>query len=273
MGIQSFLKAQRGDPDWAFTPEQYFDKEFKIIDANLIELAPGKTDQVVLRQSPTEKDMLAKHIRIDIREGANLDLTIINEATDKMQQVFIYEIRVREGGIMKMGLFVKGGKLNKHMVEVTLDEGALFSSYGHMINDIAGDCEVITKIEHRGDYTASDQFFTAEAGDDSQTVFQSMAHVPKDAKMITVLIDNTNLITSETGQCQGVPEVYNNSSSARVKCISTTEFIDQERVYYLQTRGFSKAEAETLIKNSHRNAILDEIDNDEIREEILQLWN
>ena len=32
MGIQSFLKATKGDPDWAFTPEQYFDKEFKIID-------------------------------------------------------------------------------------------------------------------------------------------------------------------------------------------------------------------------------------------------
>lgn len=273
MGIQSFLKAQRGDPDWAFTPEQYFDKEFKIIDANLIELSPGKADQVVLRQSPTERDMLAKHIRIDVREGATLDLTIINEAADKMQQVFIYEIRVREGGIMQMGLFVKGGKLNKHMLEVTLDEGALFSAHGHMINETAGDCEVITKIEHRGNYTSSNQFFTAEAGEDSQTVFQSMVHVPKDAKMISVLIDNTNLITSETGQCQGVPEVYNNSSSARVRCIASTEFIDHERVYYLQTRGFTKSEAETLIKNSHRNVILDEIDNDEIREEILQLWS
>jgi hypothetical protein len=29
MGIQSFLKAQKGDPDWVFTPEQYFNKEFK----------------------------------------------------------------------------------------------------------------------------------------------------------------------------------------------------------------------------------------------------
>jgi len=54
MGIQSFLKAQKGDPDWTFTPEQYFDKEFKLIDANLIELRQGKSDSIVLRQAPSE---------------------------------------------------------------------------------------------------------------------------------------------------------------------------------------------------------------------------
>lgn len=273
MGIQSFLKAQKGDPDWAFTPEKYFNKEFKIIDANLIELSPGKTDQVVLRQSPTERDMLAKHIRIDIREGAKLDLTIINEAPDNLQQVFIYEIRVRDGGQMNMGMFVKGGSLNKHIIEVMVDEGASFTGYGYILNEVGGDCEIVTKIEHRGNYSITDQFYVAEAGEDSQTVYQSMVHVNETVRYINIRADNFNLITGDNGQCQGVPEIYNSTPTARISSNTSSEFIDFDRIYYLQTRGFNKEEARAVIKNSHRKKILEFIEDTEIRQEIEQLWS
>jgi Fe-S cluster assembly scaffold protein SufB len=271
MGIQSFLKAQKGDPDWAFTPEQYFDQEFKMIDANLIELRQGKTDSVVLRQTPTEKEMLAKHLRIDIRENATLDLAIINEASDKLQQVFIYDIRVREGGHINFGLFVKGGKLNKHIIEITLDDGANFNSYGHAINTVGGDCEIITKVDHRGAYSVSNQFFTCEAGKGSQTVYQAMINVAETAHFAQVGVENINLITSQGGKCHSVPEVYNNTDTARINTGTATELLDRERIYYLQTRGLTQAAAECLVINTHRNQVLNIIQSEGIKEEIEQI--
>lgn len=271
MGIQSFLKAQKGDPDWAFTPEQYFDKEFKLIDANMIELRQGKTDSVVLRQTPTEKEMLAKHLRIDVREGAVLDLAIINEAYEKLQQVFIYEIRVREGGHLNMGLFINGGKLNKHIIEVMLDEGANFNAYGHASNSVGGDCEIIAKIDHRGSYSVSNQYFSCEAGKNSQTVYQAMCNIGKDTSYVQVGAENVNLITGTGGKCHSVPEVYNQSDSARVSTGSSTEMIDRERTYYLQTRGISQVSAEVMMITSHRSQVLNLINNQEIKEEIEQI--
>ena len=149
MGIQSFFKAKQSDPDWAFTPEEYFGKEFKLIDANTIELRQDLSDQVILRQDPTEKELLAKHIKIDIGEGSTFDVAIINEAPNKMQQVFIYDVRARDGAHINFGLFAKGGKLNKHIIQVTLEEGSYFNSYGHIQNTCGGDTEVISKIEHK----------------------------------------------------------------------------------------------------------------------------
>lgn len=271
MGIQSFLKANKGDPDWAFTPEQYFDKEFKIIDANLIELRKDKTDSVVLRQTPTERELLAKHLRIDIREGATLDLCIVNEASDKLQQVFIYDIRVREGGHINMGLFVTGGKLNKHIIQVNLDDGANFNAYGHMINTVGGDCEIITKVNHDGAYSVSNQFFTCEAGKDSQTVFQGMVYVVPEASYAQVGIENLNLITGKGGKCHSMPEVFNNCDSGRVSTGTGTEQLDVERTYYLQTRGLSHAAAEALMITKHREQVLNIILSAEIKEEISQL--
>lgn len=272
MGIQSFLKAQKGDPDWAFTPEQYFEKEFKIIDVSLIELGPGKTDSVMLRQTPTEKEMLAKHIRIDVREGAMLDLCITNEAADKLQQVFIYDIRVRETGHINFGLFLSGGKLNKHIIQVSLDDGANFNAYGHAVNEVGGDCEIITKVEHAGSFTVSNQFFSCEAGKGSQTVFQGMVHVHPDVEEAQVGIESANLITGKGGRCHSVPEVVNQSDSTMVVTSNTTELLNKDRIYYLQTRGMTQAQAETMIIMKHRTQVLNIIHSNEIREEIEQLF-
>ena len=271
MGIQSFLKAQKGDPDWAFTPEQYFDKEFKMIDAHLIELKSGKEDRIVLRQTPDEKEMLAKHLRIDVRENATLDLAIINEASDKLQQVFIYDVRIRDGGHINFGLFVKGGRLNKHIIQVTLDDGANFNAYGHAINTAGGDCEIITKIDHQGAYSVSNQFFSCEAGKDSQTVYQGMVNVSKTADYAQVGIENVNLIVDKGGRCHSVPEVYNQSDSAKINTGTATDLMEKEKIYYLQTRGLDQAAAESLLITSHRNLVLNIIQTAEIKEEIAQL--
>lgn len=271
MAIQSFLKAQKGDPDWAFTPEKYFDKEFKVIDANLIELAKGKSDSIILRQTPNEKEMLAKHLRIDVRENATLDLAIINEASSNLQQVFIYEVRIREGGHINFGIFAKGGKLNKHIIQVTLDDSANFNAYGHIISTQGGDCEIITKVDHQGPYSVNNQFFTCEAEKDSQTVYQAMVHIQKTAAYAQVGLENINLVLGTGGHCHAVPEVYNLSDSARVSTGSNTELLDRERTYYLQTRGISQASAETMLIESHRGQVLNIIQSQEIREEIEQL--
>ena len=270
MAIQSFLKVSKGDPDWAFTPEQYFDKEFKIIDASLIELSPGKVDEVVLRQSPTERELLAKHIRIDVREGANLDLTIINESASTLQQVFIYEIRLREGSQLSMGMFVKGGALNKHIIEVTADEGSIFYSYGYIANKAGGDSEIITKVNQTGNFCCTDQFFAAEAGNGGQTVLQNVVKIDSSTAYTSSRIENLNLITDRDSRCYSIPEIYNETSSARISASTKTDFIDLDRTYYLQTRGFTKDEAENVIKQAHKQEILNLIELKDIYEEIEQ---
>jgi Fe-S cluster assembly protein SufD len=273
MGIQSFLKAQKGDPDWAFTPEHYFDKEFKIIDASQVELAQDQVDQIVLRQNPNEKEMLAKHINIDVRENATLDLTILNDAADKLQQVFIYDIRLRAGAKVSMGLFVKGGKLNKHIIQLMLEDDANFNAYGHAQNTVGGDCEIITKVIHKGIYSISNQFFTTEAGTGSQTVFQSMVNIPKESEYCQIGVENVNLITGPSGRCHSVPEIYNHSDTAKITSGTTTNAVDPEKLYYLQTRGLTKSHAENMVVDVHRNIMFTIIQNSEIKEEVTQLFS
>ena len=175
MAIHSFLRAERGDPDWQFSPEEYFEKEFKILDAAMVELDENQADQVVLRQIPTEKELLAKHLKIFVRSGATLDINILNEMEAELQQVFLYDVHLKPGAMLNLGIYAKNGKLNKHIVQVYQEEGSIFSSYGLIYNDCAGDTEVITKIMHQCANSVSSQMFLGIAGGESQTVFQSIS--------------------------------------------------------------------------------------------------
>jgi Fe-S cluster assembly protein SufD len=98
-----------------------------------------------------------------------------------------------------------------------------------------------------------------------------MVSVESDTDFCQVGVENINLITSTGGKCHASPQIYNNSDTARVSMGSNTELLDQERTYYLQTRGLSQASAEAMLISAHRTQVLSIIQNAAIKEEIEQL--
>ncbi len=58
-------------------------------------------------------------------------------------------------------------------------------------------------------------------------------------------------------------DVQGNHSTAAGK-------IDSKKLFYLMTRGLSKADSERLIVKAQFNSVLEKIENEEIRNEILK---
>lgn len=272
MGIHSFLKAERGDPDWQFTPDQHFGKEFQMVDASSIELKSKTNDLMVLRQNPTDKKLLAKHLSIRVKEHAELDLYIINEADSKLQQIFLYDIYVHEGGKINLGLFAKDGKLNKHILQIFLEDNASIATFGLLSNQVKGDTEVVTKIIHKNPETVSNQLFLGIAGEGSQTVFQGMVSIEEGSDGSEANVSSVNLLTDFTARCFSKPEIYNNCASTLSNLNSSTETLNPEKVYYLQTRGLNQKKAKTVITTSFKNQVFNLIPYANLKEEITQMY-
>jgi len=272
MAIHSFLKAEKGDPDWQFTPDDYLEKEFKIIDASTVELTEGKQEFVVLRQAPAEKELLAKHLKICLQNNSHLDLIILNELDPKLQQVFLYDIHLKTGSNLSLGLFVKDGKFNKHIIQVVQDEGSTLSTYGLISNSVGGDTEVISKVVQNGPDSMSNQLFLGVSGDDSQTVFQGSTLVDESAEYSQAAIENSNLIAGINGRCFSKPEVYIDSEFSVSAMGSETNTISTEKIGYLQTRGISEYDAQCIIINSFRNQVINLIQDSSVREEVKEMY-
>ena len=272
MTIHSFLKAEKGDPDWQYTPEKYFGKEFKLIDASTIELAEQQANLMVLRQNPTEKELLAKHVKINVKPEGKLDLIILNEADAKLQQVFLYDIHVEQGGGINFGIFAKDGKFNKHIIQVYLEDGAEFNAYGLISNTVGGDTEVITKIVHQHLETASHQLILGVAGKSSQTVFQGMAVLDQNSEGSESHIESSNLIIGENGRCYSRPDIYSDCNSVRSSQSCSTDHLNEDKIYYLQSKGLSISDATETILNSFQEQAIDIIPYEDIKEEVRQLF-
>jgi Fe-S cluster assembly scaffold protein SufB len=272
MAIHSFLKAEKGDPDWQYSPEKYFGKEFKVVEASTVELAEGHSNIMVLRQNPTEKELLAKHIRIQVKPEGKLDLIIINEADNKLQQVFLYDVHVAEGAGINFGIFVKNGKFNKHIIQVYLEDGAEFNSYGLMMNVVGGDTEIITKIIHQHVETSSNQLMLAVAGKESQTVFQGMTVLSEESEGSEAHIESNNFIIGEKGKCRSRPDIYTDCQGVVSSLGSTTDYLNPDKLYYLQSKGLDVATATRTILNSFQNQAIDIIPYDELKSEITDLF-
>ena len=273
MGIHSFLKAEKGDPDWQFSPDHYFGKEFKIIDASTVELMPGIKDLMVLRQNPTDKTLLAKHIKINAKEDSHLDLLIMNDAEDKLQQIFLYDVHLSENSTINFGIFAKGGKFNKHIIQVTLEENSNFSAFGLMANDAGGDTEIITKIVHQHPLSSSRQFILGRAGSNSQTVFQSMVVMDTECYKSEATVESMNLITGQKGRCFSKPEIYNNCGDVKTSMGNITDTVNAEKIYYLESRGLNPTEAYNAVIKNFQNQTISLVSYDDLKEEITQMFS
>ena len=272
MAIHSFLKAEKGDPDWQFTPEIYLGKEFKLIDASNVELAEEQSNLMVLRQNPSEKELLAKHIRITAKKESKLDLIIINEADSKLQQVFLYDIYLEEDAMINFGIFVKNGKFNKHIIQVHLDDGSEFNSYGMMSNTVGGDTEIISKVIHRNPDTSANQFIAGIAGANSQTVFQGMSALTEGSEGSQSHFESINLITGEKGRCRSKPDIFTDCEDVTSSQGCTIEYLNSDKIYYLQTKGLDIKTATKTVVDSFRNKVIDIIPYEDIKEEVRQLF-
>lgn len=268
MGIQNFIKAEKGDPDWLYTPDKYINKEFKIIDGKTIELTQDQSEFLILRQTPNEKEILAKHLKINLKPNSKLDLYVINEADTRSQQIFIYDIIINPNSELNLSVFLKNGRLNKHIFQIYMHELSNFNLTGMIMNTVGGDTELITKSVQEHPDAQSNQYVAGLAGKDSQTVFQATSILENEGHHGESYIESNNLILDPTGRCFSKPEIYNHCSETRTSYGTETTTLDRSRLYYLLTRGFSKKEAMNFVCRQFQEQILDLIPMESIRQEV-----
>lgn len=273
MTTHNFFNPDRNDPDWQFSPEEYYERDFKFLGASKIELNKNQEDAIILRQTPTERGLYAKKLHIEVEVGALLNVVVLNDSHNSTEQVIFYDIHLHDGATLNLGIFAKNGKFNKHIIGVMQDSESTFNSYGIASNDVQGCTEIVTKVVHAGFQSASNQTILGISGEGSQTVYQGMIVGEPNAIGCEIGIENVNLITGIGGRCFSKPETYVDTEFASTGFVSETVTLGPEHLFYLQSRGLSEKDSKELITSGFKNQVLSFIPNETIQEEITALFS
>lgn len=127
-----------------------------------------------------------------------------------------------------------------------------------------------TRIDHQVAHTFSDELYKGILSDHGKAIFNGSVIVRPDAQKIKSSQDNRNLLLSDNSKVYTRPnlEIYADD----VKCShgATTGRLDQEALFYLQSRGINREKARLILTNGFAQEIVSRVNIPELRPYLIE---
>lgn len=116
-------------------------------------------------------------------------------------------------------------------------------------------------IEHTKPNGRSEQNVRCIAADRANAIFNGRIHIHRDAQKILAEMNNRNLLMSPNAQINTKPELEIYADDVRCAHGATIAEIDEEAMFYLQSRGISRSEAQIMLSFAFINELVDQMNN------------
>jgi Fe-S cluster assembly protein SufD len=120
--------------------------------------------------------------------------------------------------------------------------------------------------EHIAPSTTSDFAFKGALRDQARAVWRGMIRVEQDAQKTNAYQENRNLLLSKTAHADSIPGLEILANDVRCTHGATLGQVDRDQLFYLMTRGLTRAEAERLIVRGFFQDALDRVALEPVRE-------
>lgn len=174
--------------------------------------------------------------------------------------------RVGNGGQLDWIIGTMGSKLTKDFAEIELDgRGSWARMSGLYFSDSDQLIDHDTQQNHNAPDTTSDLLFKGALKDESRSVWQGMIKVLPHAQKTDGFQANRNLVLSENSRADSIPGLEIEANDVRCTHASTVGKLEEEPIFYLMSRGMSRADAERLIVVGFFDPIMERIPFEEVR--------
>lgn len=114
-------------------------------------------------------------------------------------------------------------------------------------------------MTHRGKNTSSDVLLKGAVEDYAQSVFTGLIRIEKDAVRTSAFETNRNLVLSENAKAHSVPNLEILCDDVVCGHGSSVGPLEQDLLYYLQSRGLSRPRAEQMLIRGFFTEVIDRL--------------
>ncbi|MEL7645927.1 MAG: Fe-S cluster assembly protein SufD [Anaerolineaceae bacterium] len=233
---------------------------------SIIRLEAGASVVLVLDfgSSPAEaNDKQALHVGIlEIQLEENADLTLV-----ELQQFSTHTWNItHERAILENGArlhWVYGGlgaSLSKNFIETSLiGTGAEAKMHGFYFASGAQVFDLDTQQNHLAPHTTSDLLYKGAVAGNARTVWEGMIFVSPEAMQTDGFQTNRNLVLTEGAEVNALPGLEILADDVRCSHGASVGRLDEDELFYLQTRGIPRKEAEQLVMEGFFGEIVEQV--------------
>lgn len=137
--------------------------------------------------------------------------------------------------------------------------GATSNLFGLAIGDADQHFDHHTIHHHASDHTQSDLKFKTALRDRAHSVYTGLIRIDENAAYCEAYQENRNLLLSPHAKAETIPELEILNNEVRCSHGATVGRIDDEEIFYCESRGIERAEAIRLIVAGFVGPILDRL--------------
>jgi Fe-S cluster assembly protein SufD len=160
-----------------------------------------------------------------------------------------------------------GGDLSRAEAETVLAEPGGFSEMlGVFFADGDQHFDHRTLQDHAAPSCRSDLLYKGALRDRSRAVYSGWVHVRPDAQKTNAMQTSRNIVLSEHAKADAIPNLEIEANDVRCGHAASVGPVDDETIFYLQSRGIPREDAERLIVSGFFQEVLDRVTIDEVRQ-------
>jgi Fe-S cluster assembly protein SufD len=211
-------------------------------------------------------------VELFVEQAARLEYVSLQNLSRETWHFASHRARVERDAELDWVAGGFGSKKGKIWIENDLSgEGATSRVTGAYFADGVQHLDYDTYQLHSAPNTTSDFAFKGALRDRATAVWRGMIHVEPEAQKTNAYQENRNLMLSPTTHAVPIPGLEILANDVRCTHGATVGQVDRDQLFYLMSRGLSRAEAERLIVRGFFTDVLDRIDLDPVREALEQV--
>jgi Fe-S cluster assembly protein SufD len=203
---------------------------------------------------------------IVVGDGAHVRYASIQEWGNGVTHLSVQRTRLGRDADFRSLAVGFGASLARAEVEAVLAEPGGFSELlGVFFADEDQHFDHRSLQDHVASNCTSDLLYKGALLDRSRAVYSGWVHVRSDAQKTIAMQTSRNMVLSEHAKADAIPNLEIEANDVRCGHAASVGPVEEETLFYLQSRGIPRDEAERLVVTGFFQEVLDRVMLDEVR--------
>ena len=199
-------------------------------------------------------------VQIDVAAAARLRYLNVQNLGPRVSQVGYQSSRIGRDASLNSSVVALGGDYARVRTDSRIDgKGGSAELNAVYFTDLERMHDFRTLQDHVAPSTTSNLLFKGAVQDHGRSVYSGMIRVRPEARGTNAFQTNRNLVLSEGAGAESVPNLEILTDDVSCSHASAVGPVDEEQLYYLESRGVPPVAAERLIVMGFLGEVLDRL--------------
>ncbi|RJP61742.1 MAG: Fe-S cluster assembly protein SufD [Ignavibacteriales bacterium] len=206
---------------------------------------------------------------IHLEENSNLEFDRVQDEDDSVFHINRTQVFQKRNSVFTSSVISIGGEITRNDLNSALiEENSECHLYGLYLADGKRMIDNHSLIDHAVPHCHSNELYKGILDEESKGIFNGKVIVRKDAQKTLAYQSNKNLLLSTKAKINTKPQLEIFADDVKCSHGATVGQLDEQSLFYLQSRGISKTVAKSILIKAFASDVLDNVNDETLKEKL-----